>query len=386
MLVEFAGNASSIWQHETMFPRSLFLCAVFTTTLAFGDSPSPNDPVFSPQIAADNAVTFRLKAPAAKDVTLRAQWTKDKLSLTKGDDGVWSLTATVTPGVWEYGFNIDGMGMIDPTNPAIKPQRQPNTSILHLPSTPPAVWDFQNVPHGAVTTHQYQSKALNTQRSCNVYTPPGYSTGTTTYPLLVLQHGSSDNFQTWTTHGKAHWILDNLIAAGKAKPMVILMIDGHPHGMVGRDSNPEKRTAAMEAFRRELFDDALPLVEAQYRVSKEGSQRALAGLSMGGGQTLTVGLTELGKFGYLGAFSAAPPSEAYLPKILDNTEQLNSQVKLLWIGIGKNDFLYKLNQEFIAKFKEKNLRHEFVETEGDHSWPIWRNYLAEFAPKLFQAK
>jgi enterochelin esterase-like enzyme len=338
-------------------------------SILLADIPSPNDPVFSPQIKADHSVTFRLKAPEAKAVGLRAQWTKEKLTLSKGDGGIWSLTTTVASGVWEYGFNLDGVGMVDPANPAIKPQRQPNTSILHIPGEPLNVWDFQDVPHGAVTTHTYQSKALKTQRACDVYTPPGYATSKETYPLLVLQHGSSDNYRTWTVHGKAHWIL---------------MIDGHPHGMVNWDGGPEKRDLAMEAFRHELLDDAMPLVEQQYRVSKEHSQRALAGLSMGGMHTLTVGLTGDYPFAYLGAFSAAPPTETYMKGILANAEKANAQLKLLWIPIGKDDFLFQRNEELVAKFKEAKLKHEFVVTPGDHSWPIWRNYLADFAPKLFR--
>lgn len=366
--------------------RTLALLLTIMPVLLLAEAPAPEAPVFSPEIKPDYQVTFRLKAPSAKAVNLRAQWTKEKLSLTKADDGTWSLTTAVNPGVWEYGFDLDGVAMIDPTNPAIKPQRQPNTSILHLPGTPPNVWDFQNVPHGAVTTHTYLSKALGTQRACDVYTPPGYGTSNITYPLLVLQHGSSDNYRTWTVHGKANWILDNLIAQGKAQPMVILMIDGHPHGMVKWEGGPEQRDAAMEAFRHELLDDAIPLVEQSYRVSKDRNQRALAGLSMGGMHTLTVGLTGDYPFAYLGAFSAAPPSATYQAPILDHAADANAKIKLLWIAIGENDFLLKPNQELLAKFKEKDLHHEFKTTAGDHSWPIWRNYLAEFLPRIFQAK
>jgi enterochelin esterase family protein len=362
--------------------RPLIYLLTCLPVFLLAEVPSPGDPVFSPQIQPDHNVTFRLKAPEAKAVGLRAQWTKEKLALTKADDGTWSLTTTVSPGVWEYGFNLDGVAILDPANPAIKPQRQPNTSILSIPGNPANVWDFQNVPHGTVTTHTYLSKGLNTQRSCDVYTPPGYSEGTQTYPLLVLQHGSSDNFRTWTVHGKANLILDNLIASGKATPMVILMIDGHPHGMV--NGTPEKRDQAMDAFRHELVDDAIPIVEKSYRVSKDQQQRALAGLSMGGMHTLTVGLTGEYPFAYLGAFSAAPPSETYLTPILANAEKANAKIKLLWLSIGQDDFLLQRNQDLIAKFKTNNLKYEFRTTPGDHSWPVWRNYLAEFAPKLFR--
>ena len=346
--------------------------------------PSPDAPIFSPEVKADHQVTFRLKAPEAKSVGLRAQWTKEKLSLQKGDNGVWTLTTPVAAGVWEYGYNLDGVAIIDPANPAIKPQRQPNTSILTIPGDPPNAWDFRNVPHGAVTTHTYLSKGLKTQRSCDVYTPPGYDARKhVDYPLLVLQHGSSDNYRTWTVHGRANLILDNLIASGKAKPMIVLMIDGHPHGMVSWEGGPEKRDAAMEAFRHELLDDAIPLVEQHYLVSKDPSHRALAGLSMGGMHTLTVGLTGGYPFTYLGAFSAAPPTDTYLKPILDNAEQANGKIKLLWISIGKDDFLLQRNEDLISKFKEKHLRHEFRLTPGDHSWPVWRGYLAEFLPLLF---
>lgn len=364
--------------------RISFLMMMCLPGWLMAEAPVANGPVFSPEILADHTVTFRLKAPEAKQVGLRAQWTGEKLALTKGAEGVWSLTTPVAPGVWEYGFNVDGMSILDPGNPAIKPQREPNTSILHLPGDPPKVWDFQNVPHGAVTTHEYVSKGLAVRRACQVYTPPGYALGQGVYPLLVLQHGSSDNYLTWCAHGKAHWILDNLIAGGKAKPMIVLMIDGHPHGMVRWDGSPAPRDAAMEAFRHELLDDAIPLVEANYRVAKEQTQRALAGLSMGGMQTLTVGLTGEYPFAFLGAFSAAPPTETYLEPILAHAAEANGKIKLLWIAIGKNDFLHDRNLEFIAKFKEKELHHEFTVTEGDHSWPIWRGYLAEFLPKLFR--
>ncbi len=185
-------------------------------------------------------------------VELRGQWTKDKLPLAKDENGVWSLTTgPVEAGVWEYSVIIDGLTMIDPANPAMKPQRFPSASILHIPGTPPNVWDFQDVPHGAVHQHTYLSKALGRPRDCVIYTPPGYETDTNkTYPLLVLQHGSGDNQQTWVTHGKANWILDNLIAQGKARPMIILMIDGHPLGAFQREGSD--RTKAMEAFRDEL--------------------------------------------------------------------------------------------------------------------------------------
>jgi enterochelin esterase-like enzyme len=200
-----------------------------------------------------------------------------------------------------------------------------------------------------------------------------------------LQHGSGDNHQTWVVHGKAHWILDNLIAAGKAKPMIVVMLDGHPLGAVSRDSPENRRGASLDAFRRELFEDALPLVESLYRVEPDASRRAIAGLSMGGGQSLGVGLTNLDRFGWIGAFSAAVPASDGMESVLGNSAQTNAQLKLLWIGCGKEDFLLSRNEEFVAALKSKDIKHDWNLTEGNHSWPVWRRYLAEFAPQLFQA-
>jgi enterochelin esterase family protein len=187
-----------------------------------------NAPVLSPVIEADRKVTFRIRAPKATEVAVQGQWKDGRAAMAKGANDVWSVTVgPVDPGVWEYSFNVDGVSMIDPANTWIKPMREPRTSILHVLGDKPLVWDFQDVPHGAVSQHTYRSKSLGRLRELAVYTPPGYNKSSKTYPLLVLQHGSGDNQATWVAHGKAHWIIDNLIASGKAEPMVIVMLDGH---------------------------------------------------------------------------------------------------------------------------------------------------------------
>lgn len=353
---------------------------------ALGQTPRPARPapIVSPEISADHSVTFRLKDPEAKTVELRGQWSKDKLTLTRNDEGVWSVTAPAVPaGIWEYSLLVDGLMMIDPANPAVKPQRSPNTSILQIPGNPPNIWDFQEVGHGTVHQHTYRSKTLNRPRECTVYTPPGYETDKKTYPLLVLQHGSGDNQQTWITHGKAHWILDNLIAQGKAVPMIVLMIDGHQNGPFHYESEPDRK-AAMEAFSRELFEDAIPLTEALYRVEKGPENRAIAGLSMGGWHSLGIGLAHLDQFGSIGAFSAAPPDETLVASALADANSTNEKLKLLWIAVGKDDFLRQRNEQFIARLKDAGIHYEWELTEGAHAWPVWRGYLAEFAPKLFR--
>ncbi len=363
-------------------PLLLTLALAFTAHAQNAPRPAP---IASPDIAG-TGVTFHLRAPQAKEVTLRGQWNKEPIPMTRTDDGVWTASIDPAPaGVWEYSFVVDSLNVLDPLNPAFKPQREPQKSILHIPSNPPAPWDWQDVPHGAVHGHSYASKALGKQRELLVYTPPGYERDTAkTYPLLVLQHGSGDNYRTWVAHGKAHWILDNLLAQNNARPMIVLMLDGHPLGMMQRDD--PKRGSAMEAFQHELFDDAIPLAESLYRVEKDPAHRAIAGLSMGGAQSLTVGLGNLDRFAWVGAFSAGPPSPEATQKFLADPAAANAKLRLLWIAVGKEDFLRQRNEEYEAALKEKGVNHQWQLTEGDHSWPVWRRYFAEFAPLLFQKK
>ena len=343
-------------------------------------------PVVSPEIQADRSVTFRIRAAKAQSVEVRGQWAKDPLVLTKGEHDTWSVTSAPLPaGVWEYSLVVDGVAMIDPGNSAIKPMREPRTSILTLPGTPAEPWDFQDVPHGTVHSHVYRSQAFGTQREVAVYTPPGYETSTATYPLLVLQHGSGDNQATWTAHGRAHLILDNLIAAQRARPMVVLMLNGHPPVAARAEDPAERWRLALEAFRGELVQDALPLVERLYRVDRDPAQRAIAGLSMGGGQALGAGLTIDG-FGWIGAFSAAAPPTPMIEGVLADAAKTNARLRLLWIAIGRDDFLLERNQQFIALLTGKGITHEYHLTDGGHTWPLWRRYLADFLPRLFLAK
>lgn len=339
-------------------------------------------PIVSPDIQADRHVTFRLQAPKAAEVIVIGQWAEGRAPMSKGSNGVWSVTMSpIEPGVWEYSFQVDGLTMIDPGNPDLKPMRSPRTSILHLPGQPPLLHDFQDVPHGVVRQHTYRSQALGRLRELVVYTPPGYDQQPDVrYPTLYLQHGSGDNQATWVAHGKAHWILDNLLAQGRAKAMVVVMMDGHAAtggGAVG----PESNTAL---FERDLMEIVLPFVEANYRVKTDAANRAIAGLSMGGGQALAIGLQHPDRFAWVGGFSSGIPNEDSLAGLLAQPEAANQQLKLLWIACGKDDFLLKRNTDFIALLTEKHIRHTWRLSEGAHSWPVWRGYLAEFAPLLFQ--
>lgn len=385
-----------------MKPHHLLLLALLNAAAAVGfaadtpvSAPQPTNaaasarrpqftaPVRSPEVQADRQVTFRLRAPKAAEVIVAGQWANGRAPMAKDTNGVWSVTVgPVEPGVWEYSFQVDGLSMIDPGNPAIKPMREPRTSILRLPGQPALPHDFQDVPHGVVHLHNYHSKSLGRLRELAVYTPPGYDQPAgIKFPTLFLQHGAGDNQATWTVHGKAHWILDNLIAQGRAKAMAVVMMDGHAAAPGAGAAGFQENT---KLFERDLLEDVMPFVEANYRVRTDAASRGIVGLSMGGGQSLTIGLNHSDRFAWVGSFSAAIPSRETVAGVLSDPAAANKQLKLLWIGCGKEDFLLKRNEEFIALLKEKNLQHEWHLSDGGHSWPVGRIYLAEFAPKLFQ--
>ncbi len=340
-------------------------------------------PLVSPELLPDGGVTFRIRAPKATEVKVSGQFGPE-VSLTRGEQGVWSATVpTVPAGVHEYRFVVDGLAGIDPQNPAVKPQRWPNTSILHVPANPPAPWDLQEIPHGTLHEHVYKSRALNNWRRIVVYTPPGVEKAGK-LPVLYLSHGYSDNEASWTVHGKAHWILDTLIHTKKAKPMIIVMPDGHaiPPGASGFEEYGPANSAALC---RELVEDIIPLVESSYKVVTKPDGRAFAGLSMGGHHALTVALNHHDRFHWIGAFSSAPPPpQTVAANGLDKPQAVNRDLRLFWVACGDKDFLFQQNRKFHALLDEKGIRHEFVETPGDHSWPVWRRYLVDFTPKLFR--
>lgn len=344
--------------------------------------PARAGPVVSPELKSDGSVTFRLRAPKATEVKVSGQFGPE-LTLTKDDQGLWSGTVpNPKPGVHEYRFVVDGLGVMDPQNSAIKPQRWPGSSILHIPSTPAAPWDLQDIPHGVLHEHLYKSTALDAWRRIIVYTPPGVASAGR-LPVLYLSHGYSDNEASWTVHGKAHWILDALIASKKVRPMLVVMPDAHAiaPGAAGFEDYGPANSAALC---RELVTDILPLVESSYRVVSKPSSRAFAGLSMGGHHALTVALNHHDQFQWIGAFSSAPPPTNSVAGGLAHPTAVNRDLRLFWVACGDKDFLFQRNREFHGLLESKGIRHDYVETEGDHSWPVWRRYLVDFAPKLFR--
>jgi enterochelin esterase-like enzyme len=334
-------------------------------------------PILSPEVHPDRTVTFRLQAPNAKEVKISGELPIGMQVMTRDEKGLWSITVqALPPELYSYSFVVDGLRMVDPNNPVIKPGRSTTASIVDVPGDPPLMHEFQEVPHGTAHLHDYHSKSLNVVRHLRVYTPPGYDPNAETrYPVLYLFHGSGDNESGWMEIGHAHLIMDNLIAQKKVKPMLIVMPNGHTPAASG--------TANRENFDRDLLQDVIPLVEKSYRVTPDRLHRAIIGLSMGANESLYTGLNHLEQFAYVGGMSGfVGDAETVLANTL-NDPQANEKLKLCWIAIGKDDGALKGAREFSETLTHHNIKHEFIITDGAHSWPVWRKHLVQFTPLLF---
>lgn len=374
----------------------LLLLTAFAFAAAAQRMPAPafyedikNIPV-SPELHPDRRVTFRLFAPEASEVLLMGspgilEYTKKPLPLVKEETGVWSLTIGPLPsGFYTYGYAIDkGLRMPDPSNPNLELRRWGATSSFLVPGAEEALIESRAVPHGTVHVNFYDSPNLNTQRMVYVYTPPGYETGKQKYPVLYLLHGNGQIEASWTWTGRANVILDNLLADGKIRPMVVVMPFGHVQREIKTAANAPAPAigADMAAIEKELMTAVKPMVEGKYRVLTDRNHRAIGGLSMGAAQSLTIGLHNVEHFAYIAAFSGAG-NRAEWEKA--DPEMLNRKLKVLWLGCGTEDFAYpgvKGLQEMLSKRKVK---HVWNESGAGHSWPNWQVYLARYAQMLFR--
>lgn len=394
-------------------PFFLFLSAFLLTLSAIAQEAlfRPQN-IISPEIHADNSVTFRLFAPNAKDVQVTGDFLPSvkmdtpmgqmdgpgKAALTKDENGVWSLkTQVLNPELYNYSFVIDGFTTTDPSNPFLIRDVASATNIFIIGGGHADLFKTNDISHGSVTRRWYDSPGLGMDRRITIYTPPGYEKSAETYPVLYLLHGAGGDEEAWINLGRTAQILDNLIAQGKAKPMIVVM----PNGNVIQDAAPGEGSQnfykpqfmipkTMDGTYESAFGDIIKFVESNYRVKADKANRAIAGLSMGGFHTIHISRYYPNTFDYIGAFSAAiMPREDATGKVYSNFDQtlktqMDNGYKLYWIAIGKTDFLYKANQEYLAKLKEMNMPHEYVESEGGHTWRNWRVYLSQFAPRLFQ--
>lgn len=332
--------------------------------------------VVSPQVNPDKTVTFRYLAPQAKEVKLNAQFQKEPVVMTKGENGIWSVTVgPVKPDIYPYSFWVDSIQVADPGNMLIFANERFKHSLVDIPGDTPQVHDLQMVPHGKISYQYYTSVTLGSTRSLVIYTPPGMDiSGTTKYPVLYLIHGGSDTEETWTKVGRANLIADNLIAQGNAIPMIIVM----PYGNV--------RPKPMDFFTRDVVDDIIPFIEANYPVYTDSKHRAIAGFSVGGGQTLNIGLTNTDKFAYICSFAPYTATEEFRKNFSNwspDSALINKQLELFTITVGTDDFLYESAQKDAAMFREKGLEVQLDITDGGHTWMNCKKYLAKTLQQIF---
>lgn len=358
--------------------------------------------LITPEVHSDNSVTFRFLAPHAKSVKLEREGA-EPVAMRKGDQGVWTVTTPpLAPDYYGYSILVDGVRMLDPFNHLLVPNFLTPANAVHIRGNS-LPWDEADVPHGEVHHHFYTSAIAGDDRDYYVYTPPGYDASSgKTYPVLYLLHGFSDDASGWTAVGHAHVILDNLITAGKVRPMIVVMPLGYGTmemiraGWTAWD-HAELRKENFAKFREALLTEVMPRVESEYRIAKDRNSRAIAGLSMGGSESLLTGLNNLDKFAWIGAFSSGGipgcSSHDERPTVCSDDEfaksfpnldaTANAQIRLLWIACGTEDHLIDMNRKLRGWLKTKQINHTDIETPGEHTWMVWRRNLAEFAGLLF---
>jgi len=352
--------------------------------------------ITSPEVLPDHRVTVRFFAPNAQKVTVNGLG--EVANLTKGDNGVWEATVgPLVPGAYRYGFTVDGAYVIDTRNIDMERMQVMVRSIVYVPGA--AFMDERDVPHGAVSLVNYYSTVLGKFRRMHVYTPPGYETNQQKYPILYLHHGANESDDSWWTVGRAGFILDNLIADGKAVPMVIVMPNGHTNQIPpntgrgpaapGEAAAPAPRRAP-DQYPDEFVTDIMPYAESHYRIITDRDHRAIAGLSMGGSQTLNIAFSHLDWFSAIGVFSSgilggqgmSDWEQAHLAA-LDNPA-LKKGLKMIWFSTGSEDALTPTSKATVELLNKHGFNATFRPSGGAHVWPNWRDYLYQVAPQLFR--
>jgi enterochelin esterase-like enzyme len=382
---------------KSFFPLAILVSGILRSLAASDGVPAPSNigSADYPRIASDLRVTFRLKAPNAKQVKLEggAGLVKEPLDLTRGDDGTWVVTTpSVVPGFHYYWFMVDGLRVNDPSSYAWFGWAR-ETSGIEVPEAGVDFYDAkQNVPHGEVRERWYFSKLTDKWRRAHVYTPPDYDKNfPTRYPVLYLQHGAGENERGWVEQGRANFILDNLIAAGKAKPMILVVDTGYAAYVSTNGLSSFRRTAGPTgAFEELMLTELIPMIEGTYRTLTDRTNRAMAGLSMGSGQTLNITLRHLDQFTWIGAMSG-PPRQGFEAKTaydgaFNDATAFNQKVKLLWLGAGTAE--ERVHSNTLAMHETLNragIKTVLYSSPGtDHEWQTWRRSLHDFVPRLFR--
>ncbi len=347
-----------------------------------------NQAIVSPEVRPDMTVVFRISSREATKVSLVLPDINITRPMEKNETGVWStIVGPLEPNIYVYNFIVDGTHTVDPMNPVMKRGIGLTTSLVEVPGKEPMYFSEQAVPHGTFHIHRYDSKTTGTTRGLYVYTPPNYDPKSKNkFPVLYLLHGVGDTENGWIEIGQANRIADNLIAAGKAKQMIIVMPRGHA-SFAGTSSSNPMSAGSTNAFEQDLLSDIIPYIEKNYNVSKNAKDRAIAGLSMGGRQTLVIGLAHLDKFNYILPYSAAVRNvsqDSVLQKLISDPASINKSLKVFWIGCGTEDGLFAGNKSLSEQLTGKGIRNTFFQTPGAHTWLVWRLYLNETLPLLFK--
>lgn len=371
----------------------IFCTSVFSQQALWGGSE-----VVSPEAHGNNTVTFRLHAPNAKEVKISGDWLQQPVAMNKDEKGLWSYTTgPLRSDLYSYSFWVDSLKTDDPSNVYINRDVSTLSNIFIIGGGNGDLYKVNKVPHGSVTRRWYSSPGNDMERRITIYTPAGYETGKEKYPVLYLLHGMGGDEEAWMALGRTSQILDNLIAQGKAKPMIVVMTNGN----VAQEAAPGESSLGfykpsfmlphtMDGKMEETFKDVIRFVEDSYRVVSDKSGRAIAGLSMGGFHSLHISRYYPDMFDYIGLFSPAikprPDVDSPVYKDIDTTLETQNKngVKLYWIAIGKTDFLYKDVTDYRAKLDSLKFKYIYHESEGGHTWSNWRDYMIEFIPQLFK--
>ena len=354
-------------------------------------------PLVSPEVHADRTVTFRYKDATSASVVVDLEGQGKPLPMTKGADGIWTATAgPLAPEIYGYHFKADGEQRVDTHDLPVRGNMFFVANFFRVPGATPQPWEVADVPHGVVHHHYFRSKVVaglpDGETDYFVYTPPGYNAhAATAYPVLVLLHGWSDLTSDWTEIGNANVILDNLLAAGKVKPMVVVMPSAYGdmdfvRGGMSAWGHPERVHRNVKLFSESLLTEVLPRVEAEYRVDRRPAGRAIAGLSMGGMESMYVGLLHPEVFGWVGGFSGAVQDESYARELTGMDAKAAAKLRLLWIACGKDDELLTANRDLVRWLEARKVPAAAIETPGRHTWMVWREDLIQFAPMLFRHK
>ncbi|MBK5269657.1 MAG: esterase [Bacteroidia bacterium] len=349
------------------------LSVLFLAGTAYAQRPPA---ISSPDVHADNTVTFRYYSRTAGQVWVSGEFAAERQAMIKDTSGVWTVTiGPIKPDIYPYSFWVDSVNLADPNNTLIFANERFKRSIVDIPGNTPLIHSLQNVLHGKISYRYYKSTTLGTTRQLLVYTPPGFNpNGNIKYPVLYLIHGGSDTEETWTKVGQANFIADNLIAQGKAKAMIIVM----PYANV--------RPSPMADFTKDIMNDIIPFIEANYPVLTDSKHRAIAGFSVGGGQTLNIGLTNTDKFAYVcsyAPYTATPEFQQNFGNYNPDANKINQQLKLFTISVGTEDFLYESVKKNIAMFEEKKIKVKSYVIPGGHTWMNCKQYLATTLQEIF---